>query len=269
MRNFTFVPEGTANCKVTAWLQTGMVYEATKDKCFPSVVICPGGGYEFIAEREAEPVAKVYFGAGYHVFILEYSVGERAREFEPLLQLAATVAHIRKYAREWKLLPDCVCVCGFSAGGHLAASLGCLYRERAFLQRWGRGEKIRPDAMVLGYPVITADEYAHEGSIQTVSGAEKGTDRYAWFGLDRHVDAQTPPAFLWHTAADAGVPVENSLRFAEALSAAKVPFELHVFPTGEHGLSVCTQEVGTPDPYNARWTDWSVQWLDRTFGFQR
>ena len=82
-----------------------------------------------------------------------------------------------------------------------------------------------------------------------------------WFGLDRHVDKDTPPTFLWHTAEDNAVPVENSLKMASALSAARIPFELHVFPHGDHGLSVCTEEVGTPNDYNARWVEWSIQWL--------
>jgi len=177
------------------------------------------------------------------------------------------VAHVRKNARKWNVDPDKVVVCGFSAGGHLAGSMGTLFNEERFLKAFDRDEHIRPDAMVLCYPVITADEYAHVGSIETVSGADKGSPDYEWFGLDQHVDAQTPPAFLWHTASDDCVPVENSLKMAAALSAAKVPFELHVFPDGAHGMSTCTREVGTYNPYNARWVEWSIKWLNRLFGF--
>ena len=86
--------------------------------------------------------------------------------------------------------------------------------------------------------------------------------------MNKHVDNNTPPAFLWHTAADGGVPVENSLKMAAALSAAKVPFELHVFPEGGHGMSVCTGEVGTEDEYNARWMEWSIAWLNKLFQFK-
>ena len=269
MNYFNFQPAGTESCSVNAYLQTsGQSPEMTGRK-LPAVVICPGGGYQMVSDREGDPVAKEYFCAGYHVFVLTYSVGKEASGFRPLCQLAATVAHIRAHAQEWQVDENKIAVCGFSAGGHLAASLGTLYKEEKFLKVWNRPEQIRPDAMILGYPVILADAYAHQESIETVSGAPAGTAEYAWFGLDSHVDRMTPPAFLWHTAEDDCVPVENSLRFATALSAAKVPFELHVLPKGGHGMSVCTQEVGTTDDYNGRWVQWSIAWLNRTFEFER
>lgn len=265
MKCFSFVPEGTADCRVAAYLQTEVEGQITAR---PAVVICPGGGYVMVSEREAEPAGKEYFAAGYHVFILTYSVGELAKDFGPLSQLAGTVAHIRKNAGEWHVDAGKLCVCGFSAGGHLAASLGTLYKEEKFLKAFGRQEWIRPDAMLLCYPVITADEYAHVESLENVSAAAAGSEAYSWFGLDRHVDSDTPPAFIWHTAPDDCVPVENSLRFCSALSAAKVPFEFHVFPEGGHGMSVCTKEVNTPDAYNRRWVGWSIEWLNRVFSFE-
>lgn len=272
MNSFTFVPEGVRECMVTAFLQTEMNEMKVRGGGIerrPAVLICPGGAYEAISEREGEPVAKEYFSAGYHAFILQYSVGKKAVGFEPLMQLAAAMAHIRKCADEWMVDDDKIAVCGFSAGGHLAASLGTLYQDEKFLKTWKRAEKIRPNAMILGYPVITADEFAHKGSLQHISASDEGSEEYAYFGLNKHVDGQTPPTYLWHTSADEGVSVENSLRFASALSAAKVPFELHVFPFGEHGMSVCTKEVGCSDPYNARWMEWSIKWLDRLFSFEK
>ena len=274
MQCFTFTPDHASGCTVTAWLQQGMLSESNPDKTFPAVFICPGGGYEMVSEREAEPVAKEYFAAGYHTFILQYSVKEQAQDFRPLCQAAAALAHIRRHAAEWKLQADHIAVCGFSAGGHLAASLGTLYDDEKFLQVYRENvtpdtTALRPDAMILIYPVITADEFAHTGSIEHVSGAAAGTPAYTYFGLDRHVDALTPPAYLYHTAEDDCVPVENSLRFAAALSGAKVPFELHVLPKGGHGMSVCTDEVGSPDDYNARWVSWSIIWLNRIFDFHK
>lgn len=107
------------------------------------------------------------------------------------------------------------------------------------------------------------------GAITWVSGSERDTEEYEWFGLDKHVDDMTPPTFLWHTAADAGVPAENSLCFAMALSSAKIPYELHILPEGMHGMSVSTQEVGTPDLYNGRWVEWSIAWLNKLFSFEK
>lgn len=268
MNHFDFIPEGIGECSVTAWLHTNGKNGELQDGLRPAVLICPGGGYEMVSDREAEPVAKAYFAAGYHTFILYYAVQEKAADFYPLRQLASAMAHIRSHAAQWSVDPEKIAVCGFSAGGHLAASLGTLYHTEKFLAAWNRTDRIRPDAMILGYPVITADEYAHKGSIEHVSGAKEGEDAYAWFGLDRHVDSMTPPAFLWHTSDDDCVPVENSLRMAAALSAAKVPFELHVLPRGAHGMSTCTREVSTPDPYNARWVEWSILWLNELFQYR-
>lgn len=264
---FEFQPLRTENCQVYAYLQKNGASAEKKGRKLPVVVICPGGGYLGIADREGEPVAKEFFGAGYQAFVLHYATGDQAVDFVPLCQLASTVAHIRAHAEEWNIDEHSIAVCGFSAGGHLAASLGTLFNEEKFLKVWKREENIRPDAMILGYPVILADEYSDEESIEAVSGAKKGTPEYEWFGLDKHVDNMTPATFLWHTAADTGVSVENSLAFAAALSKVNVPFEFHVFPEGEHGMSVCTQEVGTPDSYNGRWVKWSIEWLNRQFSF--
>lgn len=264
MKVFEFQPEGVSGGRVRAWLHINEGNEMPQ-QMHPAVVICPGGGYAMVSEREAEPVAREYFAAGYNTYILNYAINEDAKGFQPLCQLAAVVAQIRKNTEEWKTEAEKIAVCGFSAGGHLAASLGTLFNEKEFLEVFGREENIRPNAMILSYPVITADEFAHQASIERVSGEAKGTPGYEWFGLNKHVDAQTPPAFLWHTASDPHVPVENSLKMAVALSREKIPFELHIFPEGCHGISVCTQEVGSADEYNARWMKWSIQWLDKLF----
>ena len=159
MKYFDFQPEGVENCNVKAYVHTCGFSNEMQDRLLPAMIICPGGGYGMVSDREGEPVAKEYFTAGYHVFVLTYSVGERAKNFEPLCQLAATIAHVRKYADEWRIAKDKIAVSGFSAGGHLAGSLGTLYNEDKFLKVWNRDDDIRPNAMVLCYPVITADEY--------------------------------------------------------------------------------------------------------------
>lgn len=265
MKIFEFVPEETQDCKVTAWLHGNDWDREVIKRVRPAMIICPGGGYGRICDKEAEPVAERYFTAGYNTFILSYSVGEDAKDFKPLCQLASTIAHVRKHAEEWEILRDKIAVSGFSAGGHLACSLGTLFNEERFLNVFGRDEDIRPNAMVLGYPVITADESAHKGSIENVSGAFVGSEDYKWFGLNNHVDKDTPPAFLWHTAEDTCVPVENSLKMAAALSAVKVPFELHILPNGPHGMSVCTEDVEAKSEYNGRWVEWSIMWLNEIF----
>lgn len=258
---------GESDATVTAWLQTSGESSEMDERMIPAIVICPGGAYKFLSDREAEPVAKEYYKAGYHIFILRYSVGKTATDFKPLSQLAYTVAYIRAQAENWKVDKNKIAVCGFSAGGHLAASLGTMFNKRIFLNQWEKTWEIRPNAMVLGYPVISSDEYVQADSIENVSGAKMGTEAFLKFGLEQYVDAETPPAFIWHTAEDNVVMVENSLHFAEALSAANVSFELHILPKGGHGMSVCTKEVGTEDAYNGRWVEWSIQWLNNQFSF--
>ncbi len=266
MKYVQFVPDGIMDCEVSGWLQPELTESPTRRH--PVVVICPGGAYEFVSDREGEPVAKKFYAAGYSTFILKYSVMDKAKDFAPLTQLAASVAYLRENADSLNIDPARIAVCGFSAGGHLAASLGVLHNDEHFLKTFTSTASIRPDAMILGYPVITADRFSHKPSLRHVSGnALEGTEEYGYWGLETHVDAQTPPAFLWHTATDTNVPVENSLKMASALSAAKVPFELHVFPAGGHGMSVCNQEVNASDSYNARWVEWSIQWLNKTLSF--
>jgi len=265
---FSFQPEHAQDCRVEAFLQESWKYENIANRALPAMIICPGGGYSAVSKREDFPVGRAFLGAGYQVFILTYSVQQEAKGFKPLSQLAATIAHIRKHAELWHVDPQKIAVCGFSAGGHLACSSGTLANTKEFQAVWKHEENIIPNAMVLSYPVILANEFAHEGSIKNVSGAPTGTEENAWFGLDRHVTGKTPPTFLWHTAADNLVPVENSLFFAAALSRQKIPFELHVFPHGGHGMSTCTREVNTYDPYNARWIEFAIAWLNKLFEFE-
>lgn len=267
MKLFDFKLPNEEKAIVTAWLQTDWQSNEMEERLLPAIIICPGGAYMYTSDREAEPVAKEYFKAGYHVFILRYTVGKDAADFRPLIQLAETVSYIRKHSEEWKIAKNHIAVNGFSAGGHLAASLGTMFNKEVFLKRWGKTDDIKPNAMILCYPVISADEYAQKDSIENVSGAKPNTKEYEQFGLEQYVDSDTPPAFIWHTAADNCVMVENSLHFSEALSAAKVPFELHIFPEGEHGMSVCTKEVGTENAHNRKWVELSIEWLNLLFSF--
>lgn len=259
----------TAGGSVTAYFQTTMLSPEMEERNLPVIIICPGGAYLNHSDREAEPVAKEFYGAGYHVVVLYYSVGEDAKNFRPLCQLAETVAWLRKNAKIWHIDVEKIAVCGFSAGGHLAASLATLYQDAEFLKTWCGAENIRPNALILGYPVINAKEFSHEYSLRTVSDGEPGSKEYEWFGLEQHVHKDMPPVFIVHTAEDQSVPVENSLLFANALSDKKVPFEMHIMPQGAHGMSVCSKETGNYDPYNARWVTWCLAWLSRIFEFEK
>ena len=268
------LPEPETPCRVYAYLhETSPEISPTGTKVRPAVVIVPGGAYFFTCDREADPVALQFLAAGYQVFTLRYSI-EPARYPTALLQLAALIAHIRENAAAYHVRPDAIAVCGFSAGGHLAASSGILWDEAVIHDTLGlRGREGRPDGMILSYPVITSGEYAHRGSFDNLLGDRK--DDPAWLehvSLEKQVDGTTPPAFIWATWNDELVPMENSLLLAGAMRRAGVPFELHIFPDGMHGLSLAN-EVSLTDgqedrqlvPAVAQWMDLAKVWLKGLF----
>ncbi|MBO0994121.1 alpha/beta hydrolase [Bacillus sp. SD088] len=215
--------------------------EIDQNRKRPAVIICPGGGYVKTSDREAEPVAIRLNAMGFHVFILRYSV-QPAIFPTALTELATAVAHVRTRAQEWNIDPQKVIVSGFSAGGHLAASLGVFW-EKEFLAKSAQVDKqlYKPNGLILSYPVITSGTHAHQGSFDALLGDQHEELREK-LSLEKQVNAETPPTFLWHTFEDAGVPVENSMLFAVALRKHSIPFELHIYPNGGHGLSLANEE---------------------------
>lgn len=207
----------------------------------PLVLICPGGGYCHVSAREGEFLALQFLAAGFHAAVLRYSVAPAIYPAQ-LLELSKAVALLREHAKEWRIRPDRIFVQGSSAGGHLAASLGCFWREDFLWKTVGArsAEQLRPDGLILSYPVITSGEFAHRESFVNLLGHRYGelADRMS---LEKQVSADTPKTFLWHTYEDQTVPVENSLLFMQALRQAGVPFESHIYPKGCHGLSLGTE----------------------------
>ena len=224
----------------------------------PLVLVVPGGGYNHVSPREGDPVALQFAAAGYHTAVLTYSVGEGAQNYRPLRQLNEALALLRQNAGEWHILPDKIAVCGFSAGGHLALSA-------AVLDIPGETAQQRPNAVILGYPVITAGEYAHRGSFVQLAGEDPAAQQA--FSLEDKITSRTPPVFVWHTMEDETVPVENTLLLVSALHRAGVPCEAHLFEKGCHGTSLSTAEVNHPSAHRSRWLTLAREWLDDTFDF--
>lgn len=220
----------------------------------PAVLVLPGGGYARQADHEAEPVADWLAGLGIHAFVLRYRVAPD-RHPAPLEDAKQAMLHIRDGAHGLAVDRERVGVLGFSAGGHLAATLSTAVAT-------GSDDLDVPGAVpnltVLCYPVVSYTREVHQGSVDNLLGEAPPSNVLAELSAEQQVSGETPPAFLWHTADDAAVPVSHSLGYAGALLSAGVPAELHVFPHGRHGLGLADGEPG-PD----QWSSLCAGWLGR------
>lgn len=235
----------------------------------PLVIICPGGGYHHHSPREGEAMAITMLNMGMNAVVLRYSLCPN--EFPcQLYEIAYTMDYVRTHAGEWDVDPDKIIVAGFSAGGHVAASLGTMYDQeelKPFLSYAGLdSDRIKPDAMMLGYSVLTSGEYAHKASFERLLG-DRHDELLSSVDLVKRVNAGTPKTFLWHTFSDGSVPLENTLLFAAALRQNNVPFELHIFPNGNHGIGLGTKETDTIDgkhyqPEVNAWTGLFKTWAE-------
>ena len=210
----------------------------------PVILMCPGGGYEMTSDREAEPMAMQFLAMGYHVAILRYSVCP-VRYPAALLQVAESVLYLKEHADEYHIDPEKIVVQGCSAGGHLAANYGIAWNSPFLTKRMGMEndpERLCVAGLLLCYPVITSGEKAHEESFRNLLG-EQYEEKKEELSLENQVTPDTPPTFLWHTATDETVPVENSLYFFQACLQQGVSAELHIYPVGGHGLSLANEET--------------------------
>ena len=238
--------------------------EYCKGRKRPAILVLPGGGYGFTSQREAMPIALEFLAAGISAFVLHYSVAPDVRFPTELVQAYAAVRMIRENAEEWNIDPEQIYVCGFSAGGHLAASTGVFW-NRDWVRKLGfLGDSHKPNGLILSYPVITGGEFAHRGSFENLLGDQYSDELVELNSLEKQVSKDTPRCFVWHTSEDGGVPVQNSLLFASALANNGVPFELHVYPHGEHGLSLANELVCDASgvlPKVQSWVPFAKEWI--------
>lgn len=218
----------------------------------PCMLVVPGGGYRIVSPSEGEIVAMKFYKKGYNAFVCTYTTnitGLATLGMQPLRDLSRAVRFLRSEAEGFGIDPEQLVICGFSAGGHLCASL-CVHFEDVEDVVYGAYSN-RPDAAILSYPVITSGEKAHRDSFTALLGADASAQELNYMSLEMQVSSKTPPCFLWQTAEDEVVPVENSYLFASACLANGVPFAHHVFPFGPHGLSLANErwsnrEFGVP-----------------------
>lgn len=232
----------------------------------PMVLICPGGGYEMTSKREAEAVAIRYNSFGFHACVLYYSC-KPAQYPVALFQLAKSMEIIWENADDWNVNKEKIAINGFSAGGHLALCLGECWNSRKFSQDVGiSSAKMKPSALILAYPVVSAGEFANKGSFTALLGTDL-SEEWDKLSLEKQINSFVPPVFVWHTCEDRAVPVENSLLLVEGLRKTGIPFELHIYQKGDHGLSLGTKEVcteqGQLDTDVSNWIEMAARWLQK------
>ncbi len=249
--------------KIMLWENTAPYSDQSPDQEQPSianyavpgskgaVIVAPGGGYRMKAAHEGAPIAEMIGDVGVSAFVLDYRVAP-CDPYAPLSDIKRAVRLVRAMGYEK------VAVLGFSAGGHLVCSAATMY-DLGNPDAADPVERLssRPDAFIPCYAVVSFAAFRHQGSLLNLLG-DKAED---WamirkFSAELHITEKTPEAFIWHTAADQGVPVENSLRLASALAINGVPCELHIFPYGRHGLGLAKE---MPDV--AQWANLLQNWL--------
>lgn len=214
-----------------------------------AVIVCPGGGYGMLADHEGAPVAEWLNSVGLHAFVLQYRLGPKYHAPEIPADALQAVRQVRKDRAKFDV-GNQIGILGFSAGGHLAATV---------VVKGQAGDGSRPDFGILIYPVIALEgPAAHVGSRDNLLGEDPWRAEIEAYSPQRHVSHDTPPCFLIHAADDEPVPVANSLMMASALAENNVPFELHVFPTGGHGFG-----LGNPNT-ELDWRNLAADWIRRT-----
>lgn len=222
-------------------------YIAPKEKATgAAVMICPGGGYGILAaSHEGSDFAKWFTERGISAFVLKYRLpNEKAMTSQhevPLMDAMQGMKIIRQHASEWKIDPNKIGVMGFSAGGHLAATLSTHYNLGK-----NASEEAKPNFSLLIYPVISfTPEISHGGSRDNLLGPDKSEELIKYYSNELQVSSKTPPAFLIHAEDDGAVPVENSIAYYLALKKLKIPAEMHLYPIGGHGYGFRTEGKGS------------------------
>lgn len=283
----------------------------------PMVVVCPGGGYSFLSKREAEPVAAKFFAAGFHAAVLEYGINEYALFPGPIKDAAYCMAYLKEHADEWCIDKDNVFISGFSAGGHVAASLGVFWNNENILPEYKDNfDRVKPKGMILGYPVIDLRatlanmdigilpgtdintivfDQIHPnmprekifvknddtGEIRVnfevamnafIFGGEYTDEQEDFYSLQNQVTKDTIPAFMWHAQGDGLIYPSNSLDFARKLFENNVPYELHIYQGGNHGVSLANYIAGNDSSQlfeeACGWIDLAIDWVLNVSGYK-
>lgn len=262
-------PEG-ARGVLTTYIRD-LSSEIDLERKAPAMLVIPGGGYYMVSDREGEPVAMRYLALGFNAFVLDYSVAEDSALKYPyqIAEAAMAMEYLRINAENLNIDPEKIAAVGFSAGGHLCAMLGSFHNCPETGKVFKPTVCVKPNAVVLGYPVISSDiSFAHIGSFINLCG-EENKELMKKVDVLNLIDENSAPAFIWSTFNDNVVPCQNAIEAALKYKESGVPFSLHVFGKGEHGLSVADATVYKADKALKEmsvsvpeWVRLSVEWLE-------
>ena len=245
-------------------------YVVNDSRTRDAILVIPGGAYIGVCtEREGEPIALEFVGKGYNAFVLNYRVGRGDRFPSQLIDAGSAMIYIRNHAEEFHVNRDRVFAVGFSAGGHLCGCIASMFDYPEVKEAFGDDYvNVRPTGAILSYPVTVMRTASHIGSFINLLGkqpSEFTEDDINRFSLDRVVNKNTAPMFIWHTVEDATVPVRGSLILAEALVEANVPFKVSIYPYGPHGIALGTEITNTSAGYvqelASSWTTEADLWM--------
>lgn len=248
-----------------AYLQI-YVADPMEDFTRKAILVIPGGGYAQIAEREGEPIAQAFMPYGYNAFVLNYSCNLKPFP-QQLIEASMAMKHIRDNSEEYNIDPDKVFAVGFSAGGHLAASLGTMWHIPEIYNAINMPKGYnKPNGMMLIYPVINPNY--HYGSFENLFMNDVSEEKLNAVSIDNTVDENSAPAFIMHTSNDQVVNIKNSLCLADALADKGIKFEMHIYPDGPHGMALANEitRCGNEkwcDKSIAKWVKQAVEWADK------
>lgn len=240
----------------------------------PAVLITPGGAYAFLSDAEGEPVALTFLKEGFNTFVLHYSVGEVCTYPEILEEVSLAIWTIRSHAEEWNINPNAIVLMGFSAGACLAAMSATQWNTPGLAERLDVSpEAIKPNAAVIAYaPWDNTNTIQNDPKYYNPDCAKIAKDCTPELDFINYAGPHMPPLFLWHNRYDKYVPATNPVMIAAKMLELDLPFELHIFQGGEHGMSVCNnlssynkKQLNAENPNVRMWVPMCTNWINSLF----
>lgn len=232
-----------------------------------TIIVLPGGGYGFLSDREAEPIALRFVSHDINAFVLKYSVHPLTYPY-PLIEVLAALVYLNRHAEEYNIDINSISIIGFSAGGHLAASAGIYYKNKELLDLINAKEdEVNISGLVLSYPVISMYEDTHGGSRNALT--HNDPKLMEMFSIEKHVTKDFPKTFIWTTVFDTIVPSVNTTMLIHELAKNKITFESHIYPMCDHGLSLADESVFWDDTKKEyiKEAEPIKEWIDKAINF--